>query len=130
VPEAAEPLPLVSPGRLRRPPHATSWWVSYRVGGRLRITPEALAEWKELHAVVPRAPTSYEPRPAASRGGRELDSLGEGHHHFTIDPDVRRERAIRSYAAVAFKPVGVLRSYGRKPEAGWGDGLLRTLSRA
>jgi hypothetical protein len=51
-------------------------------------------------------------------------SKDEGHHHFTIDPDVRRERAIRSYAAVAFKPVGVLRSYGRKPEAGWGDGLL------
>jgi aminoglycoside 6'-N-acetyltransferase len=50
--------------------------------------------------------------------------VAKGHHHFTIDPDVRRERAIRSYAAVAFKPVGVPRSYGRKPEAGWRDGLL------
>jgi excisionase family DNA binding protein len=42
---------------------------AYRVGGRLRITPEALAEWKELHVVVPRArPAPYEARPAASRG--------------------------------------------------------------
>jgi excisionase family DNA binding protein len=48
---------------------------AYRVGGRLRITPEALAEWKQLHAVVPRAQASYEPRPATSRGGREPDSF-------------------------------------------------------
>jgi aminoglycoside 6'-N-acetyltransferase len=50
--------------------------------------------------------------------------VARGHHRFTIDPDVRRERAIRSYAPVAFKPVGVLRSYRRKPGGGWGDGLL------
>jgi excisionase family DNA binding protein len=28
---------------------------AYKVGGRLRITPEALSDWKRLHAVVPRA---------------------------------------------------------------------------
>jgi excisionase family DNA binding protein len=35
---------------------------AYKVGGRLRITPEALAEWKRHHTVVPlpQAP-SYEP---------------------------------------------------------------------
>jgi aminoglycoside 6'-N-acetyltransferase len=48
----------------------------------------------------------------------------KGHHRFTIDPAVENERAIRSYAAVGFKPVGVLRSYGRNPEGGWHDGLL------
>jgi aminoglycoside 6'-N-acetyltransferase len=53
--------------------------------------------------------------------------VAKGHHRFTIDPDVRNERAIRSYAAVGFKPVGVLRSYGRKPEGGWSDGLLMDL---
>jgi aminoglycoside 6'-N-acetyltransferase len=51
----------------------------------------------------------------------------KGHHRFTIDPDVANERAIRSYAAVGFKPVGVLRSHGRNPEGGWHDGLLMDL---
>jgi aminoglycoside 6'-N-acetyltransferase len=51
----------------------------------------------------------------------------EGHHRFTIDPDVENTRAIRSYAAVGFKPVGVLRSYGRSPGGGWRDGLLMDL---
>jgi excisionase family DNA binding protein len=38
---------------------------AYKVGGRLRITPEALREWKHLHAVAPAArPPAYEPRPS------------------------------------------------------------------
>lgn len=53
--------------------------------------------------------------------------VAKGHHRFTIDPDVRNERAIRSYAAVGFKPVGVLRSYERNPAGGWNDGLLMDL---
>lgn len=49
---------------------------AYRVGGRLRITREALAEWKELHAVVPRARLpSYEPRAAASGGAGRPDTF-------------------------------------------------------
>jgi aminoglycoside 6'-N-acetyltransferase len=51
----------------------------------------------------------------------------KGHHRFTIDPAADNERAIRSYAAVGFKPVGVLRAYGRNPEGGWHDGLLMDL---
>jgi aminoglycoside 6'-N-acetyltransferase len=53
--------------------------------------------------------------------------VAKGHHRFTIDRDVDNERAIRSYAAVGFKPVGVLRAYGRAPEGGWRDGLLMDL---
>ena len=53
--------------------------------------------------------------------------VAKGHHRFTIDPDVENERAIRSYAAVGFKPVGVLRAHGRNPESGWRDGLLMDL---
>jgi aminoglycoside 6'-N-acetyltransferase len=70
--------------------------------------------------------------------------VAKGHHRFTIDPNVENERAIRSYAAVGFKPVGVLRAirsyaavgfkpvgvlraYGRNPEGGWHDGLLMDL---
>jgi aminoglycoside 6'-N-acetyltransferase len=53
--------------------------------------------------------------------------VAKGHHRFTIDPAIENERAIRSYAAVGFRPVGVLRAYGRNPEGGWHDGLLMDL---
>jgi aminoglycoside 6'-N-acetyltransferase len=50
-----------------------------------------------------------------------------GHHRFTIDPAVDNERAIRSYAAVGFKPVGILREHERRPDGRWGDSLLMDL---
>jgi aminoglycoside 6'-N-acetyltransferase len=53
--------------------------------------------------------------------------VAAGHHRFTIDPAVGNERAIRSYAAVGFKPVGVLRCYERNPDGGWNNGLLMDL---
>jgi excisionase family DNA binding protein len=41
---------------------------AYKVGGRLRITPEALAEWKGNHSVVPRRQIpSYEPTRATRK---------------------------------------------------------------
>ena len=49
-----------------------------------------------------------------------------GHHRFTIDPAADNERAIRAYAALGFKPVGVLRSYERRGDE-WHDGLLMDL---
>jgi aminoglycoside 6'-N-acetyltransferase len=53
--------------------------------------------------------------------------VASGHHRFTIDPDPRNERAVRSYAAAGFEPVGVLRAYERNPAGGWNDGLLMDL---
>ncbi len=50
-----------------------------------------------------------------------------GHHRFTIDPATDNQRAIRSYAAIGFKPVGVLRESERWPDGRWGDGLLMDL---
>jgi excisionase family DNA binding protein len=48
---------------------------AYKIGGRLRITQEALAEWKRLHAVVRRSRgPAYEPAPAAP-GARGSDSF-------------------------------------------------------
>jgi aminoglycoside 6'-N-acetyltransferase len=46
-----------------------------------------------------------------------------GHHRFTIDPNAANERAIKAYAAVGFKPVGITR---RSELSGgeWTDGLL------
>ena len=53
--------------------------------------------------------------------------IARGHHRFTIDPAVANERAIRSYAAVGFKPVGVMREVERAPDGSWRDGLLMDL---
>jgi aminoglycoside 6'-N-acetyltransferase len=49
-----------------------------------------------------------------------------GHHRFTIDPNVANERAIRAYAAVGFKPVGIARR-SELVDGEWTDGLLMDL---
>ena len=50
-----------------------------------------------------------------------------GHHRLTIDPSAANERAIKSYARLGFKPVGVLRRYERHADGEWHDGLLMDL---
>ncbi|MGH4011443.1 MAG: GNAT family N-acetyltransferase [Pseudonocardiaceae bacterium] len=51
-----------------------------------------------------------------------------GHHRLVIDPATDNEPAIRCYAAVGFRPVGVMRRYERDADgAGWHDGLLMDL---
>jgi RimJ/RimL family protein N-acetyltransferase len=51
-----------------------------------------------------------------------------GHHRITIDPAADNQQAIRSYAAVGFRPVGVLRQYERDVDgAAWHDALLMEL---
>jgi aminoglycoside 6'-N-acetyltransferase len=53
--------------------------------------------------------------------------LERGHHRFTIDPAAHNEPAIRTYAAVGFKPVGRLRDYELGADGTWHDGLLMDL---
>ena len=57
-----------------------------------------------------------------------------GHHRLVIDPAADNEPAIRSYAAVGFRPVGVMPMYERDIDPltgeetdGWHDGLLMRL---
>lgn len=51
-----------------------------------------------------------------------------GHHRIVIDPAVDNAAAIRCYASVGFRPVGVMRRYERDAGgAGWHDGLLMDL---
>jgi RimJ/RimL family protein N-acetyltransferase len=51
-----------------------------------------------------------------------------GHHRLTIDPAADNDQAIRCYAAVGFRPVGVMRRYERDFDGpGWHDGLLMDL---
>ena len=51
------------------------------------------------------------------------------HHRLTIDPARDNERAIRAYAAVGFRPVGVMRCYERGADGRWHDNLLMDLLR-
>lgn len=51
-----------------------------------------------------------------------------GHHRLTIDPAVANRAAVRCYASVGFRPVGVMRRYERDADRrGWHDGLLMDL---
>jgi aminoglycoside 6'-N-acetyltransferase len=50
-----------------------------------------------------------------------------GHHRLTIDPAAHNQRAIRSYARVGFRPVGLMRRYERGRDGTWHDGLLMDL---
>ncbi|MDP2712657.1 MAG: GNAT family protein [Solirubrobacteraceae bacterium] len=47
-----------------------------------------------------------------------------GHHRLIIDPAAANERAIAVYAALGFRPVGVMRCYERGDDGAWHDSLL------
>jgi aminoglycoside 6'-N-acetyltransferase len=49
-----------------------------------------------------------------------------GHHRFTIDPNAGNERAIKAYAAVGFKPIGITRK-SELVDGEWTDGLFMDL---
>ena len=74
--------------------------------------------------------------PAVHRRGIGTDAVrtlcrhllhDHGHHRLTIDPAADNEPAIKSYAKVGFKPVGVMRRYERDSDGTWHDGLLMDL---
>ena len=65
--------------------------------------------------------------PEALRTAIRWFADARGHHRFTIDPAAANERAIRSYSALGFRPVGVMRRYERGPDGEWHDGLLMDL---
>jgi aminoglycoside 6'-N-acetyltransferase len=48
-------------------------------------------------------------------------------HRLTIDPAADNAAAIRCYAKVGFKPVGLMREYERGADGLWHDGLLMDL---
>src|SRR5687767_6782277 len=54
-----------------------------------------------------------------------IDELG--HHRLIIDPAAANSRAIAAYAALGFRPVGVMRAYERGADGAWHDGLLMDL---
>jgi aminoglycoside 6'-N-acetyltransferase len=51
----------------------------------------------------------------------------EAFHRLVIDPAADNAAAIRCYAKVGFRPVGVMREYERGADGSWHDGLLMDL---
>ncbi len=49
------------------------------------------------------------------------------HHRLVIDPAADNGPAIRCYASVGFRSVGLMRQYERGPDGTWHDGLLMDL---
>jgi len=50
-----------------------------------------------------------------------------GHHRLEIDPAADNRAAIRCYAKVGFRPVGIRRRSERGPDGSWHDALLMDL---
>ena len=50
-----------------------------------------------------------------------------GHHRLVIDPAADNVAAIRCYAKVGFRAVGIMRCYERDADGRWRDGLLMDL---
>jgi aminoglycoside 6'-N-acetyltransferase len=74
--------------------------------------------------------------PAVHRRGLGADAVrtlarhliaDHGHHRLVIDPAADNIAAIKCYAKVGFRPVGVMRSYERGLDGTWHDGLLMDL---
>jgi aminoglycoside 6'-N-acetyltransferase len=128
-------------------PEVARWWGSYdaaavreelpdsyvilvggMVAGWLQFTEEPTPEYRHVGLDI-----MVTARLQGQGYGREALRVivahfaAQGHHRFTIDPSLDNERAIRAYAAVGFRPVGVLRSYERAPDGTWRDGLLMDL---
>jgi aminoglycoside 6'-N-acetyltransferase len=64
--------------------------------------------------------------PDALRAAIRWFAEERGHHRFTIDPNARNERAIKAYAAVGFRPIGITRR-SELVDGEWTDGLLMDL---
>lgn len=53
--------------------------------------------------------------------------VDHGHHRIEIDPAADNPAAIRAYAKVGFRPVGITRRSERGPDGTWHDSLLMDL---
>jgi aminoglycoside 6'-N-acetyltransferase len=134
-------------------PEVSRWWRPQSPDEiRANIADEDLASWAvELEGEVIGYVESYEePEPDFRHAGLDLFLLpavhgrglgrdvvrtvvrhlleDRGHHRVVIDPALANETAVRSYEAVGFRRVGVMRRYWfDHVEERWTDGLLLDL---
>jgi aminoglycoside 6'-N-acetyltransferase len=103
--------------------------VGGELAGYLQVDERTEWEWRSVEFDIAVA-DRFQGRghgPAALRAAVR-HFAARGHHRFEIGPAARNERAIRAYAKVGFKPVGVLRQAGKvRPEDPYEDDLLMDL---
>lgn len=100
-----------------------------RIIGLVQFTEEPDPEYRHASIDIYIDPAVHR-RGYATEAIRTLvDHLFEerGHHRLTIDPSADNLAAIECYASVGFVPVGVMRSYERRADGTWTDGLLMEL---
>jgi aminoglycoside 6'-N-acetyltransferase len=131
-------------------PEVSRWWVGYtadrvrdeiidseaalvmeidgRCAGALFLYPNADAEYEHVVIHLFLGADWYGQRYGAESLAIAIRHLvGQGHHRFTLDPNVNNAPAIRSYERLGFRRVGVLRQYQVRPNGEWEDGLLMDL---
>ena len=103
--------------------------VAGELAGYLQVDERTEWEWRSVEfdiAIADRFQGSGHGPEALRAAVRHF--AGRGHHRFQIGPAARNERAVRAYAKVGFRPVGVLRQAGKvRPEDPYEDELLMDL---
>jgi aminoglycoside 6'-N-acetyltransferase len=109
--------------------HAFAIEVGGELAGWLAFDEEEEPDYRHASLDIFLAP-DYQDRGLGRRALRLAAGwlIGERkHHRLTIDPAAHNARAIRTYSAVGFRPVGVMRRYERGADGSWHDGLLMDL---
>ena len=140
TPEVAAIWPDDAGFPLTDEPDSTRFVVLLRdpnVPGRIDPRPRGLVQYGEEHTPDYRRASIdifLDPRIHGRGYGREVIAVlaahlidERGHHRITIDPAADNLAAIACYAAVGFRPVGVMRQYERGPDGTFHDGLLMDL---
>jgi aminoglycoside 6'-N-acetyltransferase len=108
--------------------HVSAWaiLVEGEVSGMVEATEELEPDYRNVEVDIFLAPEHWGRGLGADALRVALRHLFEerGHHRATIIPAAANERAIRSYASLGFKPVGILRQSDRSPEGVWRDSLM------
>jgi aminoglycoside 6'-N-acetyltransferase len=118
---------------LENSPDTTVWTIEFdrRVAGSVQASEEGDPDYRHVGIDLFLGP-EFQGKGAGTEAIRLLARWlfdERGHHRLTIDPSATNERAIRAYAAVGFKPVGIMRRYERGPDGTFHDGLLMDLLR-
>jgi len=136
--------------RIRAAPEVSRWWdepeddfplgdddestrltilVDGEVAGMIQYWEESDPKYRHASIDLFVAPAHHGKGVGPEAIRRVIQTLSaRGHHRVVIDPAAHNHAAIRAYAKVGFRPVGVMQAYERDADGrGWHDGLLMEL---
>jgi aminoglycoside 6'-N-acetyltransferase len=121
--------PAAARAELYRDGAAFAIEVDGRLAGWLAFDDDSDEDWRATGIDMFLAPEHQDRGlgPEALRAAIDWLVRERGCTRFTIDPAVANERAIRAYASVGFRPVGVMRACERGADGTWHDNLLMDL---